>query len=219
MMEEFNEIRRLDYLVSDEDADPLLSFDHLFPGDRGHMFGVLECIDRGGEVHVLRAFSSLRGGVRKIDGWVPPIHTDEMWESVVLPTQARIKELTFEMNEHDPASRDYEKLFEERKRISTELVTRVQDELVLTNFRGERRGLKQVHPTPEKIPGGVGDCCGPKLLNFAARHDLKPLGLSEFYWGAATPSGSKVQGEFYSCCREKCQPILGFMLCGIDELF
>jgi hypothetical protein len=182
------------------------------------MFGVLECLDMSGNPVVLRAFSSLRGGVRNIDGWVPPIHSDELWETVVLPDQARIKSLTRRMKLLDPGSSAYARLFEDRKKISRELVARVQEQLLFTNFRGEKRHLKDIYQSPRGIPGGVGDCCGPKLLNHAALHHLKPVGLSEFYWGASTPNGSKVQGEFYPCCQEKCQPILGFMLCGIDEI-
>lgn len=219
VMDAFQEFRRLDYLVPEEAADPRLSFDHLFQSERGHMFGVLECSDRQGNQVILRAFSSLRGGLRHIEGWVPPIHSDELWESVVLPAQATIKSMTQAMKAEPSGSLAVTRILEERKRISRELVTTVQEQLQFTNFRGERRKLKDVFHRPHDIPGGVGDCCGPKLLNHAALNDLKPVGLSEFYWGVSTPSGSKVQGKFYPCCKEKCQPILGFMLCGIDEIF
>ena len=33
------------------------------------------------------------------------------------------------------------------------------------------------------VPGGVGECCAPKLLCEAAKRGLMPIGLSEFYWG------------------------------------
>jgi hypothetical protein len=219
LMDEFLKISRLDYLVPEEEADPCLSFDYLFQEGRGHMFGVLECRDRQGNAVVLRAFSSLRGGVRHIDGWVPPIHGDELWEKVVLPAQIEIKAMTQRIKEGTPGSAAVAAIIEERKRISRELVATVQEQLLFTNFRGDRRYLKDVFHRPDDIPGGVGDCCGPKLLNHAALNDLKPVGLAEFYWGASTPSGTKVQGNFYPCCQEKCQPILGFMLCGIDEHF
>jgi hypothetical protein len=219
LMDEFSRIRRLDYLAPEKEADPHLSFDYLFSGERGHMFGILECLDLQGNQVILRAFSSLRDGVRHIEGWVPPIHSDELWETVVLPEQARIKSMTHKIKDEPPRSSAVSKILEERKRISRELVAKVQEQLLFTNFRGERRYLKDVFNRPNEIPGGVGDCCGPKLLNHAALNQLKPVGLSEFYWGAATPSGSKVQGRFYPCCKEKCQPILGFILCGIDEAF
>jgi hypothetical protein len=218
IMDEFRRIQRLDYLAPPAKADPGLSFAHLFPGTRGHMFGLLECINPVGQTVVLRAFSSLRNGIRHIDGWVPPIHSDETWNDLVLPEQARIKDLTQRLKPETPGSPTHTRIVEERRRISRDLVTSLQDRLVLTNFRGEQRNLRKVFHGSGRIPGGVGDCCAPKLLNHAALNGLKPVGLAEFYWGAPTPSGGKVEGHFYPCCKEKCQPILGFMLCGLDEL-
>lgn len=215
VMEEFRTLRRLDYTRSDADADPKLSFDYLFAENRGHMFGVLECEDASGNQVFLRAFSSLRDGVRHIDGWVRPILDDRIWTEEVLPVQTTIKQLTKQIHAKHPES---PQLRDERRNISQVLMSRLQDALVFTNFRGQRRHLRDAFIGSDTPPGGVGDCCGPRLLNHAAIHGLKPLGLSEFYWGAPTPNGQRVEGEFYACCKEKCQPILGFMLCGIDEL-
>jgi hypothetical protein len=68
------------------------------------------------------------------------------------------------------------------------------------------------------MPTGTGDCCGPKLLAQAAIEGLRPLGLAEFYWGRENRSGSRRHTTFSASCPEKCGPILGFMLCGLDEL-
>jgi len=67
------------------------------------------------------------------------------------------------------------------------------------------------------IPTGAGECCAPKLLNYAALNGLKPVGLSEFYWGKENKSGTRQHKQFYPACVEKCQPILGFMLCGAEK--
>ena len=64
------------------------------------------------------------------------------------------------------------------------------------------------------IPVGSGDCCAPKLLNYAAKRQRKPLSIAEFFWGKETHSRDRLEGEFYSSCLDKCQPLLGFMLCG-----
>jgi len=61
---------------------------------------------------------------------------------------------------------------------------------------------------------GTGDCCAPKLLHYAATHNLKPLAMAEFWWGPTSSSGDKVQGEFYGACVERCQPLMGFLLSG-----
>lgn len=42
--------------------------------------------------------------------------------------------------------------------------------------------------------------------------------VAEFWMGAPPPSGGRTDGEFYTACEERCQPILGFMLCGLDDI-
>ena len=60
----------------------------------------------------------------------------------------------------------------------------------------------------------MGDCCAPKLINFAAKNKLEPISIAEFYWGQENASGSKKHLHFYGSCEEKCGPILGRMLYG-----
>lgn len=64
---------------------------------------------------------------------------------------------------------------------------------------------------PNGIPTGTGDCCAPKLLAWAIRHQLRPLAMTEFWWGP-TSSGKRVAGEFYTACRPRCQPLVGPLL-------
>ena len=89
---------------------------------------------------------------------------------------------------------------------------------LLTNFRGESKSLTDVFLGTSGIPTGTGDCCAPKLLNYAAKHNLTPLGISEFYIGKENRSKTKEHGTFYPACSSKCQPILGFLLCGLTSL-
>ncbi len=217
LMAEFDRLRRLDYLAPASAADPDLGFDKLFPGARGHMFGVLECKNGNGESVVLRAFSSLHGGIRTVPGWAPPILPDDVFNTLVRPGQLEIKRLTRELKSLFPGSPAHAELLEERKQISRRLMPRVHDRYFLNNFRGERRALREAWNNPHGLPGGVGDCCAPKLLNHAAHCGLKPIGLVEFYWGGPHQSGNRIPGRFYPACAEKCQPILGFMLCGLDS--
>lgn len=217
VIREFEEIQRLDYLSPSSSADPRYSFERLFPGERGHMFGVLECRDGEGETVLLRAFSSLHGGARFIEGWVPPILSSETYRDCVLPGQAAIKDLSRQMLALDRTSGRYKDLFDQRRSISRTLMEEIQSLYFFHNFRGERRGLRDAYALPGSIPGGVGECCAPKLLNHAARLGLRPVGIAEFYWGVATPSGGRQSGEFYPCCETRCRPILGFLLCGVQN--
>lgn len=214
-MAEFGEIQRIDYLVGEEEADPALDFSHLLPGDRGHMFGVMECLDSSGGTVWLRAFSSLGTGVREVDGWAPYILNPEDFEKVVLPGQREIKRLTHERNALHPGDPQRVMIEKERRAISRELMPRIHDLYRFRNFRGEERGLREVFKGKGGIPAGVGDCCAPKLLNQAVVLGLRPISVAEFYWGGENRSGRKRPGQFFEACEEKCQPIMGFLLCGL----
>ncbi|MBD1864705.1 MULTISPECIES: pseudouridine synthase [Trichocoleus] len=103
-------------------------------------------------------------------------------------------------------------LKQQRKALSHQLQTQMQQAYYLTNFAGQSLSLEQL--VLGSAPMGTGDCCAPKLLHYAATHNLKPLAMAEFWWGPASVSGDKVQGEFYGACAERCQPLMGFLLAG-----
>src|SRR5690606_28346717 len=86
------------------------------------------------------------------------------------------------------------------------------------NAKGETRAVLDIFEEAIKMlpPAGAGECAAPKLLQYAYLHNLKPICLAEFWWGA--PPGSEVRKHkyFYPSCRGKCEPILGHMLQGLD---
>lgn len=215
LMEQLEEFERIDFPApgtrpSTPDTS-LFSTDVLFSEARGHMFGVLECKDAQGNTVVLKAFSGQYNGCWLADGWVPPILDVHEFDRLVEPVDREIKALDRQIAENkDP------ELIRRRRAISQQLMKDLHALYQLTNFRAEVRPLTQVFPNIG-IPTGTGDCCAPKLLNHAARNGLRPVGLSEFYWGRENRSGTRQHKQFYPACAEKCQPILGFMLCGTEE--
>ncbi len=104
-------------------------------------------------------------------------------------------------------------LKKQRRELSRTLQTQMHHAYVLTNFAGETRSLRELI-TEGAMPTGMGDCCAPKLLHYAATHNLTPLAMAEFWWGSPSPDGYKIQGEFYGACVERCQPLMGFLLSG-----
>ena len=193
----------------DDGADPKFSTDVLWSESRGHMFGVLECADDSGNIVALKAFSGQYNGEWLVDGWVPPILDVAEFHRLSDPVDREIKMLDRLIEEQRNPD-----LIQRRKALSQELMKQIHALYFLTNFRGETKPMTEVFRGG--IPTGAGDCCAPKLLNYAALNGLKLLGLSEFYWGRENRSGTRKHGEFYPACAEKCQPILGFMLCGLS---
>ena len=65
-------------------------------------------------------------------------------------------------------------------------------------------------------PGGAGECCAPKLLQYAYLHGLKPICMEEFWIGPSKGNQMRVEKNFYPACQHKCVPILTFMLKGLN---
>jgi tRNA pseudouridine32 synthase/23S rRNA pseudouridine746 synthase len=104
----------------------------------------------------------------------------------------------------------------ERKELSRSLQRELHAELERALFQGAPWSLASLFP--DGPPTGVGECCAPKLLHYAARHGLQPLGLAEFWWGPPPPGRNRTHGQFYGACAERCQPLLGALLSGLRPL-
>jgi tRNA pseudouridine32 synthase / 23S rRNA pseudouridine746 synthase len=111
----------------------------------------------------------------------------------------------------DQANARLIELKQQRKELSRQLQAKMHALYSLTNFLGLSQTLQQL--MPQGLPTGTGECCTPKLLHYAATHNLKPLAMAEFWWGESY--GDKIQGHFYGACAERCQPIMGFLLSGL----
>ena len=214
LMKELAELKRIDFCSSSADADPRFSTDYLFGEARGQMFGVLECEDENGETVILRAFSCQYNAAWEVEGWVPPLFDVDAYDRIMNPGDLQIKNLGRKMDALEPGDQEHLQLRHQRKLLSQSLMRELQNLYILQNFHGHLMPLAEFFKHVNGPPTGAGDCCAPKLLNHAARHNLRPLGIAEFYWGKTTRSETREHGRFYDSCADKCQPILGFMLCG-----
>lgn len=196
-------------------ADPRLDLDYLFGPARGQMFGVLVARDDRGQECVCNAFSGQYNGLWIVPGWVPPILNPALFEQTICHDEPRIKALTRTLDTLDHADPARSILARQRKKLSQNLMQRIFALYHLTNFRGQTKPLCEVF-SGQAMPTGTGECCAPKLLHYAATHGLTPVGLVEFYVGRENRSGTRQHGHLYAPCTEKCAPILGFLLCGVQ---
>lgn len=111
-----------------------------------------------------------------------------------------------------------ERLKKERKTRSVKLQNKLFEQFRLLNARGEERDLCDIFSsTLQKVPpAGAGECAAPKLLQYAYVHGWKPLAMAEFWWGQSPKSEIRIHGHYYPSCRHKCEPILNFMLQGLN---
>ena len=197
--------------------DPRFSTAPLFGEQRGKMFGVLECLDQHGKRSWLYAFSGQFNGQWFVDGWAPPLFNLDAFRKVHDPVEKQIKALGEELQSFPAASESHRSIARRRRQISRQLMADIHDLYRLQNFTGASATLHQAFILPGRKPTGTGDCCAPKLLRLAAASDLLPLSLAEFYFGRSNRSDSREHGCFYSPCSDKCRPLLGFLLCGIEQ--
>ena len=106
----------------------------------------------------------------------------------------------------------------QRKQMSDELQRWLFAAYRMLNAKGEERDLIDIfreytHAMP---PAGAGDCCAPKLLQYAYQHRLHPVCMAEFWWGESPASEIRHHLHYYPACRSKCLPILTHMLKGLD---
>ena len=169
----------------------------------GKMFGVL--VVEGG---FLAAYSGLLEGRNDWDYFVPSVF------------DAQQPEGHFKKTEREISAKGGD------RQMSQDLQLWLFHQYRMLNARGEEKDLVDIwqdyhcsprirrkYPLP---PGGTGDCCAPKLLQYAYQHDLKPICMAEFWWGPSPKSEVRHHGQFYPACRGKCKPVLTWMLQGLD---
>ena len=105
-----------------------------------------------------------------------------------------------------------------RKELSQHLQEWIFSNYKFLNARGETTNALELFKNrpPYIPPSGTGDCAAPKLLQYASLNSLKPIAMAEFWYGEPLPSQVRKHGQFYPACRSKCEPVLGYMLQGLE---
>ena len=142
-------------------------------------------------------------------------------ESQFMKAELRRRRKAMEQAEstfHNPQFTLLKSLQRKRKQMSDELQRWLFAAYRMLNAKGEERDLIDIfreytHAMP---PAGAGDCCAPKLLQYAYQHRLRPVCMAEFWWGESPASEIRHHLHYYPACRSKCLPILTHMLKGLD---
>ena len=174
----------------------------------GKMFGVL--LYEGG---YLAAFSAKLDGSYFHEGFVPPVYA--MTEEPIGTSKEesrRLQKLLFanyNFVNGKGESKNLLEIFANEKPIVP------AEEWFGKELKNER--VKELKS--ERIPpSGAGECCAPKLLQYALTHGMKPLALAEFWVGAPSKTEIRQEGAFYAPCSGRCVPILKHMTQGLEGL-
>ena len=180
--------------------------------DKGKMFGVL-VVDTSEGVSFLAAYSGLLAGRNDWDYFVPPVYDAQQPDGYFKTKEREISQTSAISHQTS-------------KKMSQDLQLWLFHQYQLLNARGETKDLVDIwqsYYNREKLrrkfplpPGGTGDCCAPKLLQYAYQHHLHPVCMAEFWWGQSTKEELRQHLNYYPACRGKCKPILTWMMEGLD---
>jgi len=187
----------------------------------GKMFGVLVVRNQQNEIGYLSAFSGKMGGGYHYPKLIPPVYDGLKPGSFLnngMEELTRINQKIKSLEESDDSIKEIERLKEFRKDHSTALQEKIFDQYRFLNQAGGEKSLREIfrEVRNQNPPGGAGECALPKLLQYAFLHKMKPLAMAEFWWGLSPKSDYWKHKQYYPACKEKCEPILGHMLEGMN---
>ncbi|MBR4898728.1 MAG: RluA family pseudouridine synthase [Prevotella sp.] len=204
--------------------------------EEGKMLGVLVCRQCDGQLGFLAAYSGLLAGRNDWEWFVPPVFDAQQPDGHFKTTERAISSINAEVRVlsdsavngvlSSETAAQIQVLKQQRKQMSEELQLWLFRQYRMLNARGEEKDLVELwrdYHQSERIrrkyplpPGGTGDCCAPKLLQYAYQQGLQPLCMAEFWQGESPRGEIRHEGHYYPACRGKCKPVLEWMLQGLD---
>jgi tRNA pseudouridine32 synthase/23S rRNA pseudouridine746 synthase len=189
----------------------------------GKMFGVLVVKTEQNKLGYLAAFSGKLAGRNQHLKFVPPIF-DSLQEDGFLTigmnklTEINMEIKTLQANKLINNELAIEKLKNMRKSNSNALQNKLFDQYHFLNQAGESKSLRAIFKeyTSRQPPTATGECAAPKLLQYAFQHNMTPIAIAEFWWGASPKAQLRQHKQFYPACQEKCAPLLKHMLEGVS---
>ena len=105
-------------------------------------------------------------------------------------------------------------LKQKRRTMSDRLQEWLFHHFVMLNEDGDSRSLTDIFRTSLSAspPAGAGECCEPRLLQYAFSHAMTPKCMAMFWIGASPEGEIRHEQTYYPACRSKCKPILEWML-------
>lgn len=184
--------------------------------ENGIMIGVLVAKNSLQQNKILFTVSGIS---RKIEGkfrdaiFIEPIVSSKKIMSALQKNDKEIHSLTEKLK--SCRIENIQDLQLRRSLLTSESLERVHELYSFYCSDRKIRSLKQICRS-HLPPTGTGDCCAPKLLNFAFENNLIPVSMCEVFYGKAN---EKKQPEVkYSPCDERCGLILPEML-GLKILY
>ncbi len=210
-------IPKIGRIASQEFQDYIMEaskdWDYNFDTQKGKMFGILVVQKDDNSIGYLGTVSGKLPGKTVYDKFVPAVfdeRTHDFFLSKGLTTLTAMSAQILKSEEH----KEIVGLVEKRKQSSIALQKRLFEHTKFLNSRGEIKSVLEIFETAKQAypPAAAGECAAPKLLQYAFQQKLKPVAIAEFWWGNIAKNKEREHKSFYPACKNKCKPILEFML-------
>ncbi len=186
---------------------------HDFKKHKGKMFGVLIVKDLKGHCFYLGTVSGQLLGRKSCDKFVPSVFDESVGDFFINRGMTELSNLSTQIKSTEEDS-EIVRLKEVRKNKSLSLQHRLFENYVFTNVKGVSKNVLKIFSDSGFgiPPAAAGECAAPKLLQFALQNRLEPIELIEFWFGNSPKSEERTHLNIYPACKDKCRPILEFML-------
>lgn len=194
---------------------------------QGIMIGVAVCRDSSGRSVVLNTVSGISKRLSVPEcTFVEPVVSASEIEKALSRNDLKIHILTDQIKKlkesrkrpdgrYENQGDDEKSLVEERSKLCRESLENVYRLYSFYCIDGKCRTLNEI--CQGKLPPtGTGDCCAPKLLNYAFKNGLRVVSMAEVFYGKETET--KKNGVLYGPCDERCKLILPSIL-GLEILY
>lgn len=191
-------------------------WDYDFQHQKGKMFGVL----------VIQKLDNSYGYLGTVSGKLPisadallvPAVLEKGMDNPILSLGLSTLATTNQEIKKAIEEKEIQRLKEKRKQHSIALQKQLFEHTQFLNIKAENKNVLQIFEDSEHgyPPAAAGECAAPKLLQYAFRHNLKPVAIAEFWWGQTPKSMERTHKGFYPACKDKCRPILEYMLCNTN---
>ncbi|MFK7807949.1 MAG: pseudouridylate synthase [Saprospiraceae bacterium] len=182
-----------------------------FFSNNGKMFGILVVQKKDHSYGYLGTVSGKLQEGASCNKFVPSIFDDSVGDFFIHRGMAELTSISHQIKNTDHSA-TIVSLKEKRRNKSIALQQRLFENYRFLNLSGKAKNLLDVFKSysTRTPPSAAGECAAPKLLQYAIKQQLKPIALTEFWWGAPTPE--KKHDVFYPACENRCRPILEYML-------
>ena len=184
-----------------------------FETQKGKMFGVIVVQKQDKTFGYLGTMSGKFPGGENCDQFVPSVFDEATGDFFINKGMTELTQIGHKIKA-STSQTEIDELTETRKQKSYALQNRLFENYLFTTEGGAEKNVIEIftdssHGNP---PAAAGECAAPKLLQYAFSHQLKPIAIAEFWWGNTTKSKERNHQDFYPACKNKCRPILEFML-------